>query len=219
MTQAASSVPTPTANVPRRTNPGALARLREAAAGCRECPLYAKATQTVFGEGPVGAELFMIGEVPGDKEDLAGHPFVGPAGRLLDEALTEVGIDRGKVYVTNAVKHFKWEPRGKVRLHKKPNASEIRACRHWWEQELEIVRPSMVVCLGATAAQAVIGPSFRVSRQRGEIVELPWGMPATATVHPSSILRADPDRRHVERPGVPDAPGDGLAAGISSANR
>jgi uracil-DNA glycosylase len=147
----------------------------------------------VFGEGRRSAEILFIGEQPGDKEDLAGRPFVGPAGTLLDEALEEAGIDRTKVYVTNAVKHFKWEPRGKRRIHKKPNAAEITACRPWLEAELKVVKPRLVVCLGATAAQAVIGPKFRVSVQRGQFVDSPLAEFVTATVHPSSILRAPTD--------------------------
>ena len=172
--------------------------LRREAAVCTACPLYRRATQTVFGEGPPDADLVLLGEQPGDREDRAGRPFVGPAGGLLDRALAEAGIDRQRVYVTNAVKHFKWRPAGKVRLHQKPNAEEIRACRQWWEAELEAIRPQVLCCLGATAAQAVFGPKFRVTRQRGEIITLPNGIEATATVHPSAILRADDDRRDAE---------------------
>jgi len=175
-----------------------LEQLRREAAACTACPLHLTGTQTVFGEGPPDADLVLMGEQPGDKEDLAGHPFVGPAGRLLDRALEEAGIDRSRVYITNAVKHFKWRPAGKVRLHKKPNAEEIRACRQWWEAELAALQPKLLCCLGATAAQAVLGPKFRVTRQRGEIISLPSGIDATATVHPSSILRADHDRRETE---------------------
>jgi uracil-DNA glycosylase family protein len=173
--------------------------LRRDAATCRDCDLYARATQTVFGEGPGDAKLMLMGEQPGDREDRAGRPFVGPAGRLLDEALEEAGIDRGDVYVTNAVKHFKWRPAGKVRLHQKPNARQVAACRQWWEQEVEAVAPDVLCCLGATAAQAVLGSSFRVSRQRGTFVRLASGVLVTATVHPSSILRADDDTRASER--------------------
>jgi DNA polymerase len=169
----------------------ALRKLRVDASGCRRCDLYRDATQTVFGEGPVTARLVLMGEVPGDREDTEGHPFVGPAGRLLDEALLDVGIDRKSIYLTNAVKHFKWRPAGKVRLHQKPNASEIGACRAWWEAELALVEPDILCCLGATAAQAVFGRSFRVTRDRGTFVTLPSGVEATATLHPSAALRAD----------------------------
>jgi DNA polymerase len=175
----------------RRTLPA----LREAAAGCKGCRLYANATQTVFGEGPRTAEVVMVGEVPGDREDLAGKPFVGPAGRLLDEALEEAGIDRRKVYVTNVVKHFKFTRRGKRRIHKKPAAEEIGACRPWLDAELEAVKPKALVALGATAAQALLGRQFRVSRQRGVPVESDLAPLVMATVHPSSILRADEEDR------------------------
>ena len=167
--------------------------IREIAAGCKACDLYKRGTHTVFGEGPRRAEVMMVGEQPGDAEDLAGHPFVGPAGRLLDTALEEAGIDRKGVYVTNVVKHFKWEPRGKRRIHAKPNAGEINACRPWLETEIALVRPRVLVCLGATAAQALLGKSFKVSRQRGELVASPLAPVVTATVHPSSILRAPDD--------------------------
>jgi uracil-DNA glycosylase family protein len=172
--------------------------LRSDAATCQACDLYKLGTQTVFGEGPEDADLVLMGEVPGDQEDKSGHPFVGPAGKLLDRALVEADIDRDNVYVTNAVKHFKWKPQGKVRLHQKPNAKEIAACRQWWTQELAIVKPKVLCCLGATAAQAVFGSKFRVSRQRGDFFDLVDGVVGTATVHPSSILRADDDRRPVE---------------------
>ncbi len=167
-----------------------LEEVRQAAAGCQACDLWRTGTQTVFGEGAVGAELMLVGEQPGDKEDLAGRPFVGPAGRVLDQGLEEAGIDRSKVYVTNAVKHFKWKAQGKRRLHQRPNATEIGACRPWLDAELEAVQPRVVVCLGATAAQAILGRSFRVTKQRGEFVEGLIGPVVTATVHPSSILRA-----------------------------
>jgi len=170
--------------------PKGLTELREAAASCHGCDLWQSATQTVFGEGAEQAKLMLVGEQPGDQEDLQGHPFVGPAGRLLDEALVEAGIDRGRVYVTNAVKHFRWTRRGKRRLHEKPNAQQMRACRPWLEAEIDVVRPKLIVLLGATAAQSVMGPDFRVSRQRGEVMPSPFGVPALATVHPSSILRA-----------------------------
>ena len=173
--------------------------VREAAAGCQACELYKRGTQTVFGEGPRRAEVMLVGEQPGDAEDLAGHPFVGPAGRLLDAALEEAGIDRKLVYVTNVVKHFKWEPRGKRRIHAKPNAAEIGACRPWLETEIALVQPRVLVCLGATAAQALLGRAFRVSRSRGELVPSPLAPVVTATVHPSSILRApDDDTRRSE---------------------
>jgi uracil-DNA glycosylase len=174
--------------------------LKEAAAGCRGCSLYRNATQTVFGEGPRSAEVIMVGEQPGDREDLAGKPFVGPAGRLLSESLEEAGIDRREVYVTNAVKHFKFERRGKRRIHKRPSAEEIRACRPWLDAELETVRPKAVVALGATAAQALFGRSFRVTKERGRPVESDLATVAMATVHPSSILRApDEESRREER--------------------
>ncbi|HTI38720.1 MAG TPA: UdgX family uracil-DNA binding protein [Vicinamibacterales bacterium] len=176
-----------------------LKTVREAARGCRACDLYRRGTQTVFGEGPRRARIMMVGEQPGDAEDIAGHPFVGPAGKLLDRALEEAGIDRGLVYVTNVVKHFKWEPRGKRRIHAKPNSAEIGACRPWLETEIALVKPHVLVCLGATAAQALLGRSFKVSRQRGRFVPSDLAPRVTATVHPSSILRApDDDARHVE---------------------
>ncbi|HEY6115073.1 MAG TPA: UdgX family uracil-DNA binding protein, partial [Candidatus Dormibacteraeota bacterium] len=164
--------------------------LREAAASCHGCDLYRDATQTVFGEGAERSRLMLIGEQPGDQEDLQGRPFVGPAGRLLEKALGEAGIDRRRVYVTNAVKHFRFTLRGKRRLHEKPNATQVRACRPWLESEIEVVRPGMLVLLGATAAQSVMGPDFRVSKQRGEVMQSSFGIPTLATVHPSSILRA-----------------------------
>src|SRR5437762_6400807 len=163
------------------------------AAGCKACDLYKRGTQTVFGEGPNRATIMMVGEQPGDAEDLAGHPFVGPAGKLLDRALADAGIDRRRVYVTNVVKHFKWEPRGKRRIHAKPNASEIGACRPWLESELELVEPEVLVCLGATAAQALLGRQFRVSVDRGRFVSSPLAPRVLATVHPSAILRAPDD--------------------------
>jgi uracil-DNA glycosylase family protein len=174
--------------VPER--PSATA-LREAAAGCKACPLWQTGTQTVFGEGRNAAEVMLVGEQPGDREDREGRPFVGPAGRLLDEALAEAGIDRGLAYVTNVVKHFKWVARGKRRIHQKPNWSEIAACRPWLDAELALVKPRVLVCLGATAAQALFGRDFRVTQRRGELVETELAPTALATVHPSSILRAD----------------------------
>jgi uracil-DNA glycosylase family protein len=164
--------------------------LRDAAKGCQACDLWRRGTQTVFGEGAHPAKALFVGEQPGDVEDKQGRPFVGPAGRLLDQALDEAGIARREIYLTNVVKHFKWEPRGKRRLHAKPNALEIRACRPWLAAEVEVVHPRLIVCLGATAAQSVIGKNFRVTRQRGEVVPSLLGPLATATVHPSSILRA-----------------------------
>jgi uracil-DNA glycosylase len=175
-----------------------LPKLREAAAGCTACPLHETGTQTVFGEGSAKAEVVFVGEQPGDQEDLQGRPFVGPAGKLFDKALEEAGIDRSQVYVTNAVKHFKWQARGKRRIHQKPNWSEIAACRPWLDAELEVIRPRVLVCLGATAAQALLGRDFRVSRQRGELVESDLAENVIATVHPSSILRADDATREQE---------------------
>ena len=168
-----------------------LEALRRASASCRGCDLYERATQTVFGEGDPHAVVMLVGEQPGDREDIEGAPFVGPAGRLLDEALERAGIDRDAVYVTNAVKHFKWEARGKRRLHKKPSSREVAACRPWLMAEISAVAPEVVVCLGATAAQSLLGPQFRVTRQRGEVFPGPDGTRITATVHPSSILRAE----------------------------
>jgi uracil-DNA glycosylase len=170
-----------------------LKTVREAASNCRACDLYKRGTQTVFGEGPRRAEVMLVGEQPGDAEDLAGHPFVGPAGKLLDKALAEAAIDRKLVYVTNVVKHFKWEPRGKRRIHAKPNGAEIAACRPWLETEIALVKPRVLVCLGATAAQALLGRSFKVSKQRGTFVTSTLAPRVTATVHPSSILRAPDD--------------------------
>ena len=175
-----------------------LPKLREAAAGCTACPLHETGTQTVFGEGTSKAEVVFVGEQPGDQEDLQGKPFVGPAGKLFDKALEDADIDRSHVYVTNVVKHFKWQARGKRRIHQKPNWSEIAACRPWLEAELEVIQPRVLVCLGATAAQALLGRDFRVSRQRGELVESDLAENVIATVHPSSILRADDDARDRE---------------------
>jgi uracil-DNA glycosylase len=172
-----------------------LPKLREAAAGCKACDLWKTGTQTVFGEGSRNAEVMFVGEQPGDYEDREGRPFVGPAGQLFDRALEEAGIDRRLAYVTNVVKHFKWQARGKRRIHQKPNWAEMTACRPWLDAELEVVKPSVLVCLGATAAQALLGRDFRVTRQRGEPVDSPLAPNVMATVHPSSILRADePDR-------------------------
>jgi uracil-DNA glycosylase family protein len=163
--------------------------LRSAASTCTACDLYRNATQTVFGEGLKKAEVMLVGEQPGDKEDLAGEPFVGPAGRLLDRALEDAGIQRDRAYVTNVVKHFAWKPRGKRRIHRKPNMKEITACRPWLEAEIDVVGPRAIVCLGATAAQAIIGKDFKVSRERGTFVASDLAELVTATVHPSSILR------------------------------
>jgi uracil-DNA glycosylase len=166
-----------------------LKTLREEAADCRACPLWKNATQTVFGEGPAQAQAVLVGEQPGDKEDLAGKPFVGPAGQMLDRALIEAGIDRTKVYVTNAVKHFKFVPRGKIRLHQKPTTAEIKACRQWYERELAAIKPALVVAMGATAAQSVLGKITPINRNRGRVIDLDHGMKALVTVHPSYLLR------------------------------
>ena len=174
-------------------------KLRTAAAKCMACPLYADATQTVFGEGPVPARLMLIGETPGDQEDKQGRPFVGPAGKLLDRCLAEASIARDEAYITNAVKHFKWEPRGKRRLHKKPNALEIAACKPWVEAEIALVKPKVLVLLGATAAQTLLGRDFLVSRERGKAVRSDLAPHVMATVHPSALLRApDETTRHRE---------------------
>ena len=170
-----------------------LRTLRDASRDCRGCDLWERGTQTVFGEGAAEATVMFVGEQPGDREDIEGRPFVGPAGQLLDRSLEQAGIDRDEVYITNVVKHFKWEPRGKRRIHKKPNLEEITACRPWLEAELDQVEPEILVCLGATAAQALLGPSFRVTKQRGIFVDSPLAPAVTATVHPSSILRAPDD--------------------------
>jgi DNA polymerase len=168
-----------------------LARLASEVQDCTDCDLYRDATQAVFGEGPGDAALVVIGEQPGDREDRAGHPFVGPAGRVLDDALGESGLDRGRIYVTNAVKHFKWVRQGKVRLHKSPNAREVAACRQWWEREVDAIAPTGILCLGAVAAKAVVGPHARVTRDRGTFLPHARAAWVTMTVHPSSILRAD----------------------------
>src|SRR5438105_11998340 len=177
-----------------------LKAFRDAAADCKGCDLWERGTQTVFGEGARHAQVLFVGEQPGNEEDLTGRPFVGPAGRLFDDALVEAGIDRTDTYVTNVVKHFKWEPRGKRRIHKKPNAREIAACRPWLQAELEVIQPKVLVCLGATAAQALLGRDFKVSKQRGELVSSPLAPKVMATVHPSSILRApDDETRHEDK--------------------
>src|SRR5262245_6777443 len=183
--------PTAAAFLPDRITMGNLER---AAANCRGCPLYRRATQTVFGEGLLKSRLMLVGEMPGNEEDLEGEPFVGPAGRILDRALEEAGIDRRDAYVTNVVKHFKWEERGKRRLHKTPYAKEINACRPWLDNELELIKPDVLVALGAIAARALLGTGFRVSRQRGQFVESDLAPYVTATIHPSAVLRQQTDR-------------------------
>lgn len=176
-----------------------LSLLKTVAADCKACDLWKKGTQTVFGEGSRRADVLFVGEQPGNEEDLTGKPFVGPAGKLFDNALEEAGIDRKQTYVTNVVKHFKWEPRGKRRIHKKPNAVEIAACRPWLEAEIALIKPEVIVALGATAAQALLGPQFRVTKQRGQFIESTLAPYVMATVHPSSILRApDDETRHLE---------------------
>jgi DNA polymerase len=173
--------------------------VQTAAKACQACDLWKRGTQTVFGEGAPKAQLMLVGEQPGNEEDLSGHPFVGPAGKLLDRALVEAGIDRAAVYVTNVVKHFKWEPRGKRRIHKKPSAGEIAACRPWLDTEIALLKPRAIVCLGATAAQALLGRQFRVTAHRGQFIPSPLAPVVLATVHPSSILRApDDETRHLE---------------------
>ena len=183
-----------------------LPQIRDIAAGCQACELWKKGTQTVFGEGREKAQIVLVGEQPGNDEDLAGQPFVGPAGKLLDKSLEEAGIDRGLAYVTNVVKHFKWEPRGKRRIHAKPNAQEITACFPWLQAEIQLVEPRLVVCLGATAAQALLGRAFRVTQQRGLLLDAPFAPKAMATVHPSSILRAPDEeaRRNETRQFIAD---------------
>ena len=175
-----------------------LESVRAAAAEWRACQLWRNATQTVFGEGAPDSRVMLVGEQPGDQEDRAGRPFVGPAGRLLDEALEEAGVDRRAAYVTNVVKHFKWTARGKRRIHSKPSWAEMTACRPWLDVEIELVQPTVLVCLGATAAQALLGRSFRVTQQRGQLIDSPLAPHVLATVHPSSILRVDPGMRDLE---------------------
>jgi DNA polymerase len=177
-----------------------LTQVRDKADGCRRCDLWKRATQTVFGNGPVTARLMLVGEEPGDQEDLAGEPFVGPAGRLLREALVEAGFDPGQVYLTNAVKHFKWKPQGKRRIHERPNREEVLACRLWLDEEIEAIRPAMIVALGATAATALVGSAAKVTRDRGKLFESTLAPLVSVTVHPSSILRAtDSSARHDAR--------------------
>jgi len=180
-------LPTAAAFLPEKHDLGSL---REAAKHCEGCPLFANATQTVFGSGPARADVMMVGEQPGDMEDRKGKPFVGPAGRLLDQLLEEAGVPRERVYVTNAVKHFKWTPRGKRRLHGKPSSREIFACRPWLEAELEVIRPELLVLLGATAARSLLGAQFRITKQRGQLLESEWAPWTMATYHPSALLRA-----------------------------
>src|SRR6184192_778307 len=195
-------MPTKTDEYARPATPpdsSSLSTVREAAEDCAACHLYKRATQTVFGEGPKRAPIMLVGEQPGDYEDVAGKPFVGPAGKILDRALAEAGINRDEVYVTNAVKHFKWEPRGKRRIHQKPNSREIAACRPWLEAELQLVRPKLLLCLGSTAGQAIFGQSFRVTRERGKVLSSKFASKVVATVHPSSLLRQpDEESRHRE---------------------
>ncbi|MFO0969345.1 MAG: UdgX family uracil-DNA binding protein [Gemmataceae bacterium] len=180
---------------PKHTLPALTAAVQR----CQGCDLYKNATQAVFGEGSAHARMVLIGEVPGDREDIEGHPFVGPAGRLLDECLEEARVPRREVYVTNAVKHFKWEPSGKRRLHKKPSSREIAACRPWLEAEFEVIQPRSIVCLGATAAQAILGKTFRISRQRGVVIASEWSVWTLATWHPSAILRAPDSASRAQR--------------------
>lgn len=176
--------------MPTKTSNAALAKVAREAAACTRCPLYKNATQTVFGEGPAGARLMLVGEQPGDQEDLAGRPFVGPAGKMLDKALADAGLDRTRVYVTNIVKHFKNEPRGKRRLHKKPNRYEVEVCRIWFDQELGLVRPQLVLAMGVTAASALAGKTVTLSRTRGKPMTFADGQQGMVTIHPSAILRA-----------------------------
>ncbi len=194
----AANITQPSANALIPNDP-TVERLREAAVECTACPLYRNATQTVFGEGPERAPVMFVGEQPGDSEDLAGHPFVGGAGKLLDRCLEAAGVDRTRAYVTNAVKHFKWVPRGTRRIHSKPGSMEIAACFPWLEAEIAAVKPRIIVALGATAAQALFGKAFRVTRDRGRLIASRWAPYALATVHPSSLLRApDEETRHRE---------------------
>ena len=193
-----ASEPVSERGYPQPAKPGSLRSVEDAAKRCRACHLWKTGTQTVFGEGPRDAAVMFVGEQPGDQEDREGEPFVGPAGRVLDDALAEARIDRTRVYVTNAVKHFKWTPKGKRRIHEKPNRAEVAACQHWLELELRLVKPDLVVALGATAAQALLGPAFRVTKDRGKLMRSPLAPRVVATVHPSSILRAPPDRRDAE---------------------
>src|SRR5438477_3876008 len=194
-------MPTKTDEYARPATPpdsSSLSTVREAARNCTACHLYKRATQTVFGEGPKKAPMMLVGEQPGDYEDVAGKPFVGPAGKIMDRALEEAGINRKEVYVTNVVKHFKWEPRGKRRIHQKPNSREVAACRPWLEAELRLIRPKLLVILGSTAGQAIFGTSFRVTRERGKVLSSKFAPKVVATVHPSLLLR-QPDEKSRER--------------------
>ena len=207
MPKRAAREPRPGQPVPELLPPKpSLPAVREVARRCKACDLYKRGTQTVFGEGPARADIMMVGEQPGDAEDLVGHPFVGPAGKLLARALEAAGIDRSRIYLTNVVKHFKWEPRGKRRIHAKPNAAEVGACRPWLDTEIALVKPRVLVCLGATAAQALLGRTFKVTQRRGTFVPSNLAPLVTATVHPSSILRApdDESRREEMREFVAD---------------
>ena len=196
MARRAATLTTAAALIPDKAS---LPELRQISAGCKACDLWKTGTQTVFGEGQLRSRVMFVGEQPGNDEDLAGKPFVGPAGKLLDKSLEQAGIDRSLAYVTNVVKHFKWEPRGKRRIHAKPNAIEIAACMPWLNAEIALIKPKAIVCLGATAAQALLGKEFRVTKKRGEFVESPLAPYVMATVHPSSILRApDEETRHAE---------------------
>lgn len=201
MARTDADYPSATAFMPPKLS---LPALREAAAGCQGCPLFKTGTQTVFGEGPASARAIFIGEQPGDMEDRSGLPFVGRAGRLLDELMEEAGIDRSKVYVTNAVKHFKWVARGKRRLHAKPTSREMAACKPWLEAELGVVKPDVVVCLGATAAQDLLGPDFRITRDRGRVFrDTAYALALLATLHPSAVLRVPtPEAREAARAGL-----------------
>ena len=196
----ARRAPAPESELTPGEDATAIGEAREAAKGCRRCPLWRNATQTVFGEGPETAQVVFVGEQPGDQEDLAGRPFVGPAGQLLDRAMAEAGLDRRQVYVTNAVKHFKFEPRGKRRIHSKPNAGEIQACRWWLDKELDLIKPSLTVALGSTAAQALLGKMVPVLKMRGEVMQREDGLRVFVTIHPSLILRIrEPADKDAER--------------------
>jgi uracil-DNA glycosylase family protein len=208
MTEAVGTVRQPRATIELAKPPQArdLQDVRAAAKKCKACPLWKSGTQTVFGEGPKHARIIFVGEQPGDKEDLEGKPFVGPAGRMLDKALEEAGVDRTEAYVTNVVKHFKWEPAGKRRLHKKPNSREIAACRPWLLSEIELLQPELIVCLGVTAAQSVLQRTVKISEERGKLFDSPFGAKVLVTVHPSSLLRIQdrPDKEEAWKEFVRD---------------